>query len=446
MTNIRHSVSGFWDKNEHRRILMLTLPMILANVTTPLIGLVDTAVLGHMQGTHFLAGAAIGTLIITQIYWVCGFIRMSVTGLSAQAKGKDDPLASAKSLFQSMGLAFAIGILMVVLQGPLLHIGVLLTEPDPLVKSALTDYFSIRIYGAPAALINLAVIGWLIGQQRARAVMWIQVGANLLNVVLNILFVFGFGWEIKGVALASILAEFAICALGTYLSLSILKNKHISRKWFRWAALKSLMNTNRDMLIRNLSLQFCLAFITVQGARMGATTAATNAILMQFFVLIALGLDGIAHAVEALVGEQKGKMNKRDLGLVVKRGLFWSSAFALVYALLFGFFDRQIVALLTHQTALHLVLEEYALIIVLIPIIAHWCFLYDGVFVGLTRSQAMRNSMVISALMVFIPVWWLFADQGNMGLWYGMLAFLAARGITLGAYFSFLGRHEGSYY
>lgn len=438
MTNDELSVTGFWSKKEHKRILMLTLPMILANVTTPLIGLVDTAVLGHMQGTHFLAGAAIGGLIITQAYWICGFIRMSVTGLSAQAKGQDDQNAAAKALYQSIFLALLFGSLMLILQTPLLHLGIALTQPASAVQAALTDYFTIRILGAPAALINLALIGWLIGQQKARNVMWIQILANLLNVGLNILFVFGFGWQIKGVALASVIAEVTICISTFYIAISSLKVKRAERAWFRWQTIRALLNANLDMLWRNLALQFCLAFITVQGARMGAMTAATNAIIMQFFVLIALGLDGIAHAIEALVGEAKGQKDENAVKQAVYRGLMWSSLFALVYVAVFSVFDGSIIVMLTNQADLVEAMRHYSVVIILIPVIAHWCFLYDGVFVGLTRSKAMRNSMLFSALWVFVPVWWGFSELGNMALWIAMLAFLAARGVTLGVYFALL--------
>lgn len=446
MTDSTASTTSFWNKEEHKRILVLTGPMILANITTPLIGLVDTAVLGHMAGTHFLAGAAIGALIITQMYWICGFIRMSVTGLSAQAKGNKDEVAATKTLYQSLFLGLFLGILILFIQPLLLSAGIYLTEPSELVEDALVRYFNIRIWGAPASLMNLALIGWLIGQQKARTVMLIQVAANLTNAGLNILFVFGFGWQIEGVALASVIAEYGICLVSFYAAFRLLNFNTLLSDWFAWHSLRTLVSTNTNMLIRNIFLQLCLAFVTVQGARYGALTAATNAVLMQFFVLIALGLDGLAFAIEALVGEAKGQGSALKVKLVTYRGLFWSSIVAVIYALVFTFFNGQIISLLTNQNELELAVQNYLGIIVLIPILAHWCFLYDGVFVGLSRARAMRNSMLISSLVVFAPAWWVLSAHQNFGLWIALLAFLAARGITLGIYFNYLSSRRNLIY
>lgn len=442
MTDLTASTTSFWNKDEHKRILALTLPMILANITTPLIGLVDTAVLGHMEGTHFLAGAAIGALIITQVYWICGFIRMSVTGLSAQAKGQQDTVAAARTLYQSIFLGGSLGGAILILQSLLLDAGIYLTQPDWQVEEALVRYFNIRVLGAPAALMNLALIGWLIGQQKARTVMLIQVAANLANAGLNILFVFGFGWQIEGVALASIIAEYGICLVSFWAATRLLVSRQIALHWFNWSALRSLVSTNTDMLLRNLLLQFCLAFVTVQGARFGALTAATNAILMQFFVLIALGLDGLAFAIEALVGEAKGQNNAVRIKLATYRGLVWSSFIAVVYALIFYVFQGQITRLLTDQDSLLIALQDYTSIIVLIPLLAHWCFLYDGVFIGLTRAKAMKYSMLISCLGCFLPAWWVFSAYQNMGLWIALLTFLLARGLTLSFYFNYLSSRQ----
>lgn len=429
----------------HKQLLALAIPMILANVTTPLLGLVDTAVMGHMDSSAMLAGASIGTLILTQIYWVCGFLRMSSTGLSAQAKGDvaNSQLLSAKVLWQTAMMAILLGVVIWLLQVPILSIGLLLANSSTNVAQYTEAYFYVRVWGAPAAMLNLALIGWLVGQQKTRWVLWIQVVGNVLNGGLDVAFVYGLDMSVKGVALASVIAEYSMTIMSLFVALKLTQSFRPSLGWFNSAARKVLLKLNSDMLIRNLALQLCIAFLTLQGARLGETSAAVNAVLMQFFVLIALGLDGIAYAVEALVGEAAGKNSTPRILAHTRRGLFWSSVFAIAYAVAFGLFGNHIIALLTDLPSLASAAETYLPLMVLLPLLGHWCFLFDGVFVGLTRSGAMRNTMVISAFFVYFPVWWFTQSAGNRALWYALLAFLLARGVTLGAAFvSFIRRQK----
>ena len=430
MSRAEVSQRSFFD--DHTRLLALALPMILANVTTPLLGLVDTAVLGHMSLPAMLAGASVGALILTQIYWVCGFLRMSSTGLSAQAKGSpNNRLESAKVLWQTVAVALLLGAVILVLQSPILSIGLTLTQPNNEVALHLQSYFSVRVWGAPAAMLNLALVGWLVGQQKTRSVMTIQIVGNLLNAALDVVFVFALNMSVAGVALASVIAEYTMAVMALMVAFKHVGGVAVSASWFNRAARKVLMKLNGDMLLRNLALQGCLAFLTIQGARYGETSAAVNAILMQFFVLIALGLDGIAYGVEALVGEAKGASNSGEVKRRTYQGLAWSSLFALIYSLIFWLAGEAIVELLTEHGGIVNAAQPYLSLMVLLPLLAHWCFLYDGVFVGLTRASAMRNTMIISALGVYFPVWYLTKEQGNVSLWYALLAFLLARGVTL---------------
>lgn len=430
MSRAQVTQRSFFD--DHTRLLALALPMILANVTTPLLGLVDTAVLGHMSLPAMLAGASVGALILTQIYWVCGFLRMSSTGLSAQAKGSlNNTLESAKVLWQTVAVALLLGAAVLALQSPILSLGLALTQPNGDVALYLQNYFSSRVWGAPAAMLNLALVGWLVGQQKTRSVMTIQIVGNLLNAALDMVFVFGLGLSVAGVALASVMAEYSMAIMALTVAFKHIGGIAISASWFNRAARKVLMKLNGDMLLRNLALQGCLAFLTIQGARYGETPAAVNAILMQFFVLIALGLDGIAYGVEALVGEAKGASNSGEVKRRTYQGLAWSSLFALIYSLIFWLGGEAIVELLTEHGGIVDAAQPYLSLMVFLPLLAHWCFLYDGVFVGLTRASAMRNTMIISALAVYFPVWFLTQDRGNVSLWYALLAFLLARGVTL---------------
>ncbi len=420
----------------HAQLLQLALPMILANITTPLLGLVDTAVMGHMDSSAMLAGASIGALILTQIYWVCGFLRMSTTGLSAQAKGQTENAVrqAAKVLWQGGVVALALGVILFVFQIPILDIGLMLSDPNSHVALHTQTYFSVRVWGAPAALLNMVMIGWLVGQQRTKAVMIIQVIGNSLNVGLDLLFVLGLDWSVAGVALASVMAEYAMVLMALSVAYPLCGNTKPQKAWFGKAARKAILSLNSNILLRNLILQLCLAFLTFQGARYGQTAAAVNAILMQFFVLIALGLDGVAYAVEALVGEASGGKKQAEIKAASLRGLVWSSVFAVCYALVFYLAGDLIIRQLTDIAQLQYAAQAYLPMMVWLPIVGHWCFLFDGVFVGLTRAKAMRNTMLLSAL-VYFSTWFVFKDWGNEALWIALLAFLLARGLTLGCYF-----------
>jgi MATE family multidrug resistance protein len=434
------SLSSFWSKREHSRILLLALPMIISHISAPLIGLVDTAVLGHMAGEHFLAGAAVGAMILTQLYWICGFIRMSTTGLSAQAKGRGDHEKAGDLLCQSLFIALVLGLVFILLGSAILQAGLYLASFEAEAADVTARYFNIRVYGAPAALASMALIGWLIGRQSTAIVMLVQVVGNILNVILNILFVFVFDMSVEGVALASISAEYFIFFACLACALKQAVGINFSFSWLKRNKLAQLMVLNSNMLIRNLALQACLAFIAFQGARLGDSIAATNAILMQFFVLIALGLDAIAYAVEALVGEAKGRNDAVAITLAAARGLLWSGIFAIGYSLIFYYFGQGIINLLTDQGPLQASASSYLPIVVLLPIISHWCFLLDGVFVGLTRARAMSNSMLVSCVLVFFPAWLLMAERGNWALWIALLVFMLARGVSLGGYFIYLQR------
>ena len=283
MTTLSYQLRG---SAAHIQLLKLALPMILANITTPLLGLVDTAVMGHMDSSAQLAGASIGALILTQIYWVCGFIRMSATGMSAQARGEGDLSVMARSFYQTAVIAITIGLLIWLTQQAILQAGLWLAAPAADVAVYSREYFNIRVWGAPAALLNLALIGWLVGQQKTTSVLLVQIVGNLLNAGLDILLVWWWDWGVSGVALASVVAEYTMMIMAMLIALKHIQWQPPALEWFNKTARKFLMKLNGDMLLRNLALQACLAFLTIQGARYGQTATAVNAILMQFFVLI----------------------------------------------------------------------------------------------------------------------------------------------------------------
>jgi MATE family multidrug resistance protein len=440
MTN--NILSKFFQISLHQKIVVIALPMILSNITTPLMGLVDTAVLGHMQDIHFLAGASVAALIITQLYWLCGFLRMTSTGLSAQAKGSGEHSQLSQSLFQGVLIGFLLGCILLLAQDGILVLGLYFADATPVVEKVISEYFGTRIWGAPAAIVNLALVGWLIGQQKAKQVLFIQVFANVLNLILNLWFVFGLGLEVYGVALASVIAEYFISIVSMSVALKIIGKTLIQKKWFSVVYLRPLLLLNGNTFFRNLALQACIAFLIFKGVGFGSTSAAINAILMQFFTLIALGLDGVAYAAEALVGEQKGKKSAEGIVHVTLHGLLWSTVVAVIYSLVFVIWGTEIIITITDQAVLQLEMENYLIFVYSLPLIAHWCFFFDGVFVGLTRAKAMRNSMLLCALLVYFPAFWVFVSHANQGLWMALLLFLLFRGVLLGGYFIYLCRTE----
>ncbi|MGS2721079.1 MATE family efflux transporter [Paraglaciecola aestuariivivens] len=438
--NKNNILSNFFQLNLHHKILLIAVPMVLSNITTPLMGLVDTAVLGHMNGTHILAGASVAALIVTQLYWLCGFIRMTSTGLSAQAKGSKNPESSSQALFQGAFVSVILGSVLWLAQDWVLALGLYFANASFAIEEVIIEYFQVRIFGAPAAMLNLAVVGWLIGQQKTKQVLSIQVLANLLNIGLNLWFVFGLQLNVKGVALATVLAEYFISIASVLVALRVLGKVHFRLSWFSWVSLSPLLQLNGHTFVRNLVLQACIAFLIFKGVGFGATSAAINAIMLQFFTLIALGLDGIAYAAEALVGEQKGQNNANGIKQVTLHGLVWSSVVAILYSLSFYWFGQPIMHLLTDQSQLHWHMQAYLPFVYWLPLVAHWCFFFDGIFVGLSRAKAMKNTMLLSALLVFFPVFYGLAAQQNFALWIAMLMFMLARGISLGGYFIYLYR------
>lgn len=426
ITVYRHSTKSY------KKVIMLALPLVFANITVPLLGLIDTAILGHMGHTYYLAGASIGSLIFTQIIWICGFLKMSVTGLSAQANNASKG-EQFKVLSQACFLGICVGIAIFLVQYPLLEMGLWFANSAPEVAQSTTEYFIIRIWSAPASLINLALVGWFIGRQQTKLVLYLQVFVNLCNIVFSLVYVYIFDMGIQGVALGTVTADYLLLMIGAYWAYKPYLAVSLNWYWLSLKQLKPLVRLNSNILIRNLALQITLAFVTFKGAQFGETTAATNAILMQFFALTALGLDGIANAVEALVGDAKGKRKIDELNHQVSVGLVLSSLCAIVYSMIFALCGEYIIASLTNQAELISNAKGYLWLMIVLPVVAHWCFLFDGVFVGLTQGRAMRNTMILSSLLGFLPSYLLFQSYQNFALWYALLVFLGFRGLLLGA-------------
>ncbi len=424
------------NKQKNRQLLALALPMILSNITVPLLGLVDTAVVGHLSNAYYLGGVAVGSTIITLILWMLGFLRMATTGLVAQSYGAGDTQAQYKLLLQAGSLALILGVSAIALQLPILNGALMLTDATAEVERYCREYFQIRIWSTPFALLNLVLLGWLLGRQQPKAAMWQLIVANCANIMLDLLFVLGLDWGVKGAALASVFADiagFSVALMMVY--------KHVQktggfdflklRKTLSFASYHKLLSLNADIFIRSLCLQIAFAFMTFQGAGLGDNTVAANAVLLNLLLLISYALDGIAYYAEAEVGRAYGQKNKALMRDSVTLAWLWSGISATLFTLLFAFGGGTIIELLTNIEAVRLVADQYLFWIVLLPLLSFGSYLFDGVYIGAAMGKVMRNSMIISTFGVFFPVWYLLQDIGNHALWAAMSAFMLARSITL---------------
>ncbi|WP_417520326.1 MATE family efflux transporter [Marinobacter sp.] len=417
-----------------RRLWALAWPLMLTNLTVPLLGLVDTAVLGHLETPEYLGAVAVGANLFSILYWTFGFMRMGTTGLAAQAWGKRDSFSQVALLLRSVILAIGIGLLLILCHQPLIRIGLELMNPSPGVTELAAEYAAIRIWSAPAVLCQYTLVGWLIGTQFARGPMIMLIVANGLNIVLDVFFVTVLGWNSRGVAIATVIAEYGAAIIGFMIVLQRMPDgQKLTRALFGTLAdYLAILQVNRYIMVRTIALLLVLAFFTAQGARQGDTILAANAVLITFLLLISNALDGFANAAEALIGESVGKNSKRRFLVVFRCALRWSLWGSLLLTILFVAGGRGLIALLTGIEEVRTTAWQYLPWLWLLPFASVWGFLFDGIFIGATRTREMQNTMLFSALGVFAPVWWLTTSWGNHGLWFSLICLMLARAASMG--------------
>jgi multidrug resistance protein, MATE family len=418
----------------HRRVLALALPIVLANLTQPILGAVDTAVAGHLASASYLGGVALGGLFFNFVFWGFGFLRMGTTGLVAQAFGAGDHAGVCNNIARALLLAFAIGAAVLAVQTPLIDYAIRLLGGSAAVQQHARVYCHARIWAAPFALANYVVLGWLLGTQRVRIALVTQVLINAVNIVAVLLYVYRFDWGVAGIGAATASADALGFVFGAFL-LACLRSRGLPaltrRVLFEAAALKRLVVLNRDIFVRTLCLLASFAWFTHLGARQGDATLAANALLLNFQTFMAYGLDGFAHAAEALVGAALGARDRHALRRAVQVTLLWSALGALAFSLLYWAAGGWIIAQLTDQPAVRESARTYLGWAAISPVISVWGFLLDGVFIGATRTRELMVSMVVS-LAVFVAASWALAGTGgNHGLWAALLIFMGARGVTL---------------
>lgn len=431
----------------HSRMWRLAAPIIISNISVPMLGAVDTAVVGHLPDARYLGGVAVGALVFTFIYWGFGFLRMGTGGLTAQAFGAEDADEVRACLARAAVIGIPVALILIILQAPIAWVAFTIVEATPEVEALAREYFFTRIWGAPATLMNFALLGWFIGVQNTKAALWHQLTLNGVNIVLDLVFVIGFGWGVAGVAAATAIADVAAVAFGLWLALPILRRlggAFVRAKILEAEKIRRTVALNVDIFIRTICLVSAFAYFTAQGAAFGNVVLAANAVLLNFQTFMAHALDGFAHAAEALGGRAIGARDRQAFRDAVRAAMLWGLIVAIAFTLVYLLAGVAIVELLTGIQDVRAAAREYIVWSVVMPLVAVFPFVLDGVFLGATRGRTMRNAMIVSlviyvvACLTFVPMW------GNHGLWGALLIFMGARGITLGVRYPALERSVGS--
>ncbi len=413
------------------------MPIMVSNVSTPLLGAVDTAVVGQIPDPAYIGAVAVGSLVFTFVFWAFGFLRMGTTGLTAQALGANDTLELAACLGRSLLIAFAAGLLLITLQWPLREIAFVLIEGSPRVEALARDYVDIRIWAAPATFANYALLGWFIGLGRTDIGLVLQLLLNLTNMVLDVVFVLGFGWDVRGVALGTVLAEFLAAAVGLVLAWRHMRGlgaRWSRRRLLQGAALRRTLVVNGDIMVRSLALIFVFVWFMAQGARQGEVRLAANAVLMQFISVSAYFLDGLAFAAEALVGRAIGAGRRAMFSSAARLTTLWAVAVAALVSLVLAVLGGACIDLLTVDPGVRAAARDYLPWAAGAPLLGVWAFQLDGIFIGATRTTDMRRAMLLS-LGVFLAAWWALLPWGNHGLWAALYVHYLARTATLSWYY-----------
>lgn len=418
----------------NKSILKIALPSILTNITVPLLGLVDTAIVGHLGSAAYIGAIALGTTLMSMAYWGFGFLRMSTGGLTAQAVGEGSRERCFAILTRSLTWALLIAAILLLLQVPLLNAVLYFAEGTKEVQALAATYFRILILGAPAVLCLSSINGWFIGMQNATFPLLIAVVQNLMNILLSCIFVFGLGWSIKGVALGTLIAQY----IGLLLALSlILRFRPLPKtKDLRTALGKnSLLDTtflrmNRDIFLRTLCLLAVTSYFTFVGTRQGDLILASNALLMQFFLLFSYIMDGFAYAGEALCGKAFGANNRNVFRSITHRLFVWGGSMALVTAMVYYCLGTPILELLTDTPEVVRCATEHLPFVALIPLVSFPAFLFDGIFIGMSFTSGMLRALIVATVIFFALHLLTSQLWGNTALWVAFLAYLGTRGIV----------------
>ncbi len=417
----------------HRRVLAIAVPIALSNATIPILGAVDTGVVGQLGEAAPIGAVGIGAVIISLLYWFFGFLRMGTSGMVAQAHGAGDVAETGALLTRSLIFAAGAGLTLILLQMPLFWGAFAIAPASEEVESLARDYLMIRIWGAPAAIAIFALTGWLIALERARGVLMLQVWMNGLNIVLDLWFVLGLDWGIEGVAIATLIAEWSGLILGLWLC----RAAFTGNQWQDWprvfdrSRIKRMIAVNRDIMLRSVILEISFTSFLFLGARFGDVTLAANQVLLQFLHITAFALDGFAFSAEALVGQAFGAGAIKRLRRASILTSQWGVAGAVLLGLLFWFVGPWVIDLMAKAPDVQIEARQFLFWVALAPVIGIASWMFDGIFIGATQTRAMRNSVAISAAIYAASLAVLVPAFGNHGLWAALMVLNTARGLTL---------------
>jgi len=414
----------------NKEILRLAIPNIISNISVPMLTLVDVALMGHLASAQDLGAIAVGGTVFNVLYWGFGFLRMSTTGMTAQATGADDRSESIAMLEMSLQVALVSGIVLIVAQPILSMVGFGLMQASDEVEHLARQYFRIRILAAPATLMLHAFHGWFLGMQNARTPMILVILINLCNIVLNLILVAGLQMKVEGVALGTLGAQY----IGLLIAIGLFWRQY-GHLW-QYRASNSVLwrrffAVSGDIFIRTLCLVLSHAFFTSKSAFLNDQVLAVNTLLLQFITLLAYAVDGFAFAAESLIGKYKGESNQSQLNRAVRYTFLWGYAFGLLFCLTFWLAGSRILHLLTNKPDLIQQASGYLGWVIIAPILNIAAYIWDGIYLGASASQPMRNAMVFSTVVVFFPAYYLLIRFGNHGLWLALMLFTLSRGLTL---------------
>ncbi|MFZ7090279.1 MATE family efflux transporter [Primorskyibacter sp. 2E233] len=418
----------------HARVLKIALPILLANVTIPILGAVDTGVVGQIPEAEPIAAVGVGAIILSAVYWIFGFLRMGTVGLTAQAAGEGNRPEVAALLTRALMIGIAGGIALIFLQDLVYWAAFRLSPASAHVEDLARAYMQIRIWSAPAAIAIYGITGWLIAQERTRDVLILQLWMNGVNVCLDLVFVLQLGWGVDGVAFATFLAEWSGLALG----LVLCRAAFGVPDWRDWTRvfdrekLRRMAVVNTDILIRSMLLQAIFVSFLLLGGRFGSVTLAANQVLLQFLHITGYALDGFAFAAEAIVGQAFGAGAVASIRRGAKLTSIWALIFAVIMAVCFAMIGPWLIDIMAKDPEVQQAARLYLPWMVMTPIFMLGLIMLDGIFIGATRSADMRNMMFVSAAIYLVALWALLEPMGNHGLWMAMLISMLARGITLG--------------
>ena len=425
----------------NKKILTLALPNIISNLSVPLLTSIDTALMGRLESEIYIGAIALGGIIFNFLYWSFGFLRMGSTGLTAQAFGEHNEAKLMQILGRAVVFGVASGVILLVLQYPIMNLGLNLLDGSQAVEDIARQYVSVRIWAAPATLGLYGLMGWFFGMQNAVVPMILTIIINIVNIIANIICINYFGMKAEGVALGTVIAQYT----GFIVALVIFYRKHgrllhyfNKEAIFEVKAFKQFLTLNRDIFIRTFLLVFSFAFFENKSAAQGDLTLAINSILLQFIGWISYGIDGFAYASESLVGRFKGAKDSTNLRKAIRLSFLWAYGLAVLYSMLFYLFDTKLLRLFTNQEQLIAATQPYTVWIIGFPILATASYIWDGIYVGLTASKAMRNTMFLSFaffMMSYYITEYQVEQMSNFWLWLNFGGFIFIRGFIQTVYY-----------